>query len=182
MPLLPPFNFSAWIDANRHLLKPPVGAKKVFENAEFIVMVVGGPNARSEYHINSGEELFLMIEGDMVLKVVDDGEFKDIAIREGEIFLLPGGVPHSPQRAANTVGLVVERPRFAGETDAMRWYCDECRNVLHEARFEVVSFLQQMNDAIAEVNASESIRTCDACHAVMPIPGAGSADESEGSA
>lgn len=172
MPLLPPFHFQRWIEENRHLLKPPVGAKKVFEDADFIVMVVGGPNARKEYHINSGEELFLMLEGDMVLKVVDDGEFKDIAIREGEIFLLPGGVPHSPQRKANTVGLVVERPRFDGERDGMRWYCESCGDVLHETDFEVVNFLQQMNDAIALVHGSEELRTCTSCGAVMEVPGA----------
>lgn len=171
MALRPPFNFNAWIEEHRHLLKPPIGAKRVYEDANVIIMVVGGPNARSEYHINSGEELFLMIEGDMVLKVVDDGEFEDIVIREGEIFLLPGGVPHSPQRKANTVGLVVEQPRFPGEQDAMRWYCDECRNVVHEARFEVENFLQQMNAAIDAWNASPALRTCDACGHTMNPPG-----------
>lgn len=173
MPLLPPFDFQGWIESNRHLLKPPVGAKRVFENAEFIIMVVGGPNTRKEYHINQGEEFFWMLEGDMILKVVDGGEFKDVRIREGEIFLLPGGVPHSPQRLADTVGLVVERPRVAGERDGMRWYCDnlDCRHVLYETFFEVVDFLGQMKAAIEHVHASDELRTCDACGTVMDVPG-----------
>lgn len=170
MALLPPFSIARWIEDNRHLLKPPVGARKVFENAEFIIMIVGGPNARKEYHINQGEEFFWMLEGDMVLKVVDDGEFRDVVIREGEVFLLPGGVPHSPQRAADTVGLVVERPRFGGERDGMRWYCDACRSVLHEEFFVVENFLQQMKDAIGRVNASVELRTCRACGHVTDVP------------
>ncbi len=172
MALLPPFDFHSWIEENRHLLKPPVGAKKVFENAEFIIMVVGGPNARKEYHINEGEEFFWMLEGDMILKVVDDGEFKDVRIREGEIFLLPGGVPHSPQRLENTVGLVVERPRFGEEKDGMRWYCEnaDCREVLHETFFKVENFLAQMTAAIEHVNEHEELRTCGSCGTVMEIP------------
>ncbi|MFT6397988.1 MAG: 3-hydroxyanthranilate 3,4-dioxygenase [Bradymonadia bacterium] len=172
MALLPPFDFHSWIEENRHLLKPPVGAKKVFENAEFIIMVVGGPNARKEYHVNQGEEFFWMLEGDMILKVVDDGEFKEVRISEGEIFLLPGGVPHSPQRLEETVGLVIERPRFGDEKDGMRWYCEnpDCRHVLHETFFKVENFLGQMNAAIEHVNEHEELRTCSSCSTVMEVP------------
>lgn len=93
---LKPFNFREWIDQHRHLLKPPVCNKQVFEDAEFIVMVVGGPNRRKDYHYDEGEEFFYQIEGDMVLKIMEDGKPKDIHIREGDIFLLPPRVPHSP--------------------------------------------------------------------------------------
>ena len=171
--MLPPFDFAHWVEENRHLLMPPVGAKKVFENAEFFIMVVGGPNARKEYHINQGEEFFWMLEGDMVLKVVDEGEFKDVTIREGEIFLLPSGVPHSPQRMKDTVGLVVERPRFGDEKDGMRWYCDGCGEVLYESFFVVENFLQQMNDTIDLVHGSEALRTCKGCEHVMEVPTGG---------
>src|SRR4051812_29176832 len=104
-------NFKRWIDEHRHLLKPPVGNAQVWEDREFLVTVVGGPNARKDYHINEGEEFFYQLEGDITLKVMDQGQAEDIPIREGEIFLLPPSVPHSPQRPAGTVGLVLERKR-----------------------------------------------------------------------
>ena len=105
-----PFNFNAWIDEHRHLLKPPVGNKVVYvENDDFIVMVVGGPNSRKDYHYNEGEELFYQVEGDIVLKIIEDGKPVDIEIKEGEMFLLPARVPHSPQRSAGSIGLVIER-------------------------------------------------------------------------
>src|SRR6516164_4742299 len=105
-----PLNLSAWIDEHRHLLKPPVGNVAIW-NSNFLVMVVGGPNARSDYHINPGEELFYQVQGDIVLRVIDDGRPRDVPIRQGELFLLPAGVPHSPQRPGGTVGLVVEQPK-----------------------------------------------------------------------
>ena len=103
-----------WIEENRQWLKPPVGNRLVFEDAEFIVMVVGGPNARKDYHVDEGEEFFYQVEGDIVLKVIEDGKPRDIPIRQGEIFLLPPRVPHSPQRPANTTGLVIERKARRG--------------------------------------------------------------------
>ena len=124
--MLPPINFKSWIEENRHLLKPPVGNKVVYEDTELIIMVVGGPNTRKDYHIDEGEEFFYQLEGGMVLRIMEDGKPRDIQINEGEIFLLPPKVPHSPQRFDNTVGLVVERKRGKGELDAFRWYCDEC--------------------------------------------------------
>src|SRR3954470_1923367 len=111
MSLLPPINFQDWIEKNRHLLKPPVGNKLVWENSEFIVMVVGGPNSREDYHIDESEEFFYQVEGDMTLRILEAGKPKDIPIRAGEIFLLPRKVPHSPQRPAGTVGMVIERKR-----------------------------------------------------------------------
>lgn len=167
--LTPPINFKKWIDENRHLLKPPVGNKCVYEDAEFIVMVVGGPNQRKDYHIDPGEEFFYMVEGDMVLKVVDDGDFKDIAIGEGEIFLLPSNVPHSPQRKADTVGLVIERKRLEGEEDGMRWYCESCHEVLYEAFFHLTNIEKQLKPVIEKVKASEALRTCGNCGDVLEM-------------
>src|ERR1700733_9126098 len=111
MDRLAPINFRKWIDENRHLLKPPVGNRQIWENREFMVTVVGGPNARSDFHINEGEEFFHQVEGAMILKIREHDKTVDIPIKEGEIFLLPPKVPHSPQRLANTVGLVLERKR-----------------------------------------------------------------------
>ena len=96
--VMPAINFQGWIDANRDKLKPPVGNCEVYPNHEFIIMVVGGPNSRTDYHINAGEEFFYQLEGDIILKIIEDGVFKDVPIREGEILLLPAGVPHSPRR------------------------------------------------------------------------------------
>src|ERR1700751_75441 len=103
--MLPPLNFKQWIDDHRDKLKPPVGNQCVYDEKDFIVMVVGGPNSRKDYHHNKGEEFFYQIEGDMVLRILENGKPKDIPIRQREIFLLPGSVPHSPQRKANTVGM-----------------------------------------------------------------------------
>lgn len=163
MALTLPFDLQHWIDEHRALLKPPVGAKRVFEDANFIVMVVGGPNERNDYHLNDGEEFFYQLEGEMTLKVVDEGEFKDISIRAGQVFLLPAGVPHSPQRAAHSVGLVVERKRMPGERDGLRWYCESCHEVVFEDRFEVVNFLAQMKATMQRWAGDEDLRTCAHC-------------------
>src|SRR5690242_10370564 len=124
MPKMPlqAFDFRRWIDEHRHLLKPPVGNKRVFRDSEFIIMVVGGPNARKDYHVDPGEEFFYQLEGDMLLKTVQEGKLVDVPIRAGEILLLPAGVPHSPRRGGDTVGLVIERERRPGESDGFQWY------------------------------------------------------------
>ena len=133
---LKPINFMKWINEHRDLLKPPVGNKMVWEDREFIVMVVGGPNGRTDYHVNQGEEFFYQIEGDITLKIVDENkELKDIQIKEGEIFLLPGSVPHSPQRPKDTVGLVIERKRRENELDGLQWYCKNCGSKVYEEFF-----------------------------------------------
>jgi 3-hydroxyanthranilate 3,4-dioxygenase len=165
--LIPPINFKQWIEDNRHLLKPPVGNKKIWEDTDFDVFIVGGPNARKDYHINQSEEFFYMIEGDMTLKVVEDDEFRDIAISEGEIFLLPSGIPHSPQRQADTVGLVIEHKRPEGVEDGLRWYCDECGEVLYEEFFHLTDIVEQLKGAIEAFWASDEKRTCENCGEFM---------------
>ncbi len=131
MPIQKPFNFKKWIDENRHLLKPPVGNKLVFEDAEFIVQVVGGPNSRKDYHWDEGEEFFYQLEGDILVKIQEDGKSVDVPIREGEIFLLPPRVPHNPVRGANTVGMVIERKPRDGEKDGLLWFCENCNEKLY---------------------------------------------------
>ncbi len=112
MKLYSPIRLQNWIEEHRHLLKPPVGNKLIWEDREFIVMAVGGPNRRTDFHVNEGEEFFYQIEGDITLQIMREGKPFNIAIGQGEIYLLPRKVPHSPQRPANTVGLVVERKRL----------------------------------------------------------------------
>lgn len=166
-----PFSFKNWIDENRHLLKPPVGNQVVYsDNSDFIVMVVGGPNNRKDFHYNETEEFFYQLEGDIALRILEDGEIKDIAIKEGEIYLLPGKVPHSPQRPANTVGLVMELKRNHGETDGCMWFCENCGEKLYEEYFRMTDIVKQLVPIMEEFYASEEKRTCKSCGTVMQKP------------
>ena len=165
-----PINFNNWIDDNRHLLKPPVGNKVVYEDTEFIIMVVGGPNTRKDYHIDEGEEFFYQLEGGMVLRIMKDGKPEDIKINEGEIFLLPPKVPHSPQRFKNTVGLVVERKRREGELDAFQWYCDECSELLYEEYFQLTDIVKQLPPIFEGFWNNNTARSCKSCSAYLEKP------------
>lgn len=170
MAILPPFNFKQWIDEHRHLLKPPVGNQVVYKDTEFIIMVVGGPNARKDFHFNKGEEFFYQIEGDMKLPIRENGKTRIIEIKEGDIFLLPAGVEHSPQRGANTVGLVIERMRTDEENDACSWYCENCDELLHRATFHCSDIVAQLPAIMQNFYNDISLRTCKHCNAVMEIP------------
>jgi len=170
MALTSPYNLHAWIEENRHLLKPPVGNKMVWKDSEIMVMIVGGPNRRKDYHVDPGEEFFYQIEGDMTLRVIEDGKPRDIVIRQGEIFLLPPWVPHSPQRSANTVGMVVERHRDQGEQDSLRWYCEQCSEVLYDSSFQLVDLGTQLKPIIENFYADAKLRTCRKCGTVMQPP------------
>jgi 3-hydroxyanthranilate 3,4-dioxygenase len=161
-------NLHAWVAEHRHLLKPPVGNAPIW-NGDFLVMVVGGPNQRRDYHVNPGGELFFQVEGDIVLKIIEDGQPRDVPIREGEMFLLPAGVPHSPQRPAGTVGLVVEQPKYARGQHHLRWYCRNCGNVLHDVAFEPVDLGKQLKAMIEEFNGNTALRTCRKCGAVFTV-------------
>ena len=172
MPTPKPINLSRWIAEHRAYLKPPVCNKRIFPDAEFTVMIVGGPNSRSDYHDDPGEELFYQIEGDMLLKTMQDGAPVDIPIRAGEMFLLPPHVPHSPQRFAGTVGLVVERPRAPEERDGFLWFCERCHHPLHSEYFHLENIETQLAPVFERFYADERLRTCRNCGAVMPRPGA----------
>lgn len=166
--MLEPFNLLAWIADNRHLLRPPVGNKVIY-NGQFMVMVVGGPNQRADFHVNPGEELFFQVEGDIVLRIIENGKSRDIPIRQGEIFILPANIPHSPQRPAGTVGLVLEQARPAGADDHLRWYCRNCGAVLEDADFHLVDLGKQLKPIIEGFNNSVDKRTCKVCHAVFEV-------------
>ena len=165
-------NFKQWIQENRHRLKPPVGNEQIWKerNPEFIIMVVGGPNSRKDYHINEGEEFFYQLEGTMVLKIIEDGKPRDVTIKAGDIFLLPPHVPHSPQRGPNTIGLVVERKRRPGEKDGARWYCEQCHEVLHHTDFELKDITTQLKVIFEQFYADESLKKCKKCGTVMQPP------------
>jgi 3-hydroxyanthranilate 3,4-dioxygenase len=170
MPFTQPFNLRRWVDENRALLRPPVGNKRIYRDSEFIVMVVGGPNARSDYHVDPAEEFFYQLQGDILLKTMDGGRALDVPIREGEILLLPSRVPHSPQRGADTVGLVIERERRAGELDGFQWYCHNCGQLLHEEFLAVTDIEKQLPPVFERFYSSEARRTCSRCHALMQRP------------
>ncbi len=162
-----PFNFKQWIEDNRHLLKPPVGNKQVYENADFIIMVVGGPNARKDYHYNEGEEFFYQLEGDIMVKIQEDGKAVEVPIREGDIFLLPPKTPHSPIRPANSVGLVIEYKREGNTKDGLLWFCDNCNHKLYEEYFPLNSIEKDFLPVFKKFYTSEKHRTCDKCGTIM---------------
>lgn len=168
--MLPPaFNLHAWIDEHRHLLKPPVGNKCIVDG-DFIVMVVGGPNQRTDYHVEDGPELFYQLEGEMVLRIQEDGAVRDIPIKAGEMFYLPPRVPHSPQRMPGSVGLVVERRRLAHEQDALRWFCEACNADLYGESFHLTDIENQFHAVFERFYRSLERRTCAACGHVNPVP------------
>lgn len=169
MSLPSPINFQKWIDEHRHLLKPPVANKCIVDD-EFIVMVVGGPNARTDYHYDEGAEFFYQLEGEMVLRVQEEGKARDIPIRAGEVFYLPPRVPHSPQRMAGSIGLVIERRRLAGEKDGLLWFCERCNHKLYEEYFVLQDIENDFPAVFDRFYRSVERRTCDACGHLNPAP------------
>jgi 3-hydroxyanthranilate 3,4-dioxygenase len=164
-----PFNIKQWITDNRDLLKPPVGNKNLYADAgDYIVMVVGGPNARKDFHFNETEELFYQLEGDIKVTIQEDGKAVEIPIREGEMFLLPSRIPHQPARPANTVGLVIECKREDPDMlDGLQWYCENCNNLLHEYRFHLDNIEKDFLPRFREFYSSKELRTCNKCGTVM---------------
>ncbi|HET6725738.1 MAG TPA: 3-hydroxyanthranilate 3,4-dioxygenase [Gammaproteobacteria bacterium] len=168
---LTPINFKQWIDDHRELLKPPVGNKRIYTDTGFVVQVVGGPNSRTDYHDDPGEEFFYQIEGEMELKTMQDGKPVDIPIRAGEILLIPPHLPHSPQRFENSIGLVIERPRTPDEQDGLLWFCENCHNKLYEEYFHLENIETQFPPVFDRFYGSAKNRTCNHCGAVMEMPG-----------
>jgi 3-hydroxyanthranilate 3,4-dioxygenase len=168
MAIMKPFNLQQWITDNRDLLKPPVGNKNLYvEAGDFIVMIVGGPNARKDYHYNESEELFYQLEGDILVKIQEDGKSVDVPIKAGEMFLLPARVPHSPIRSEGSVGLVIEKVRKGTETDGLLWFCDACNFKLHEVYFKLDNIEKDFIPRFREFYASKELRICKSCATEM---------------
>jgi len=171
MPVTRPFNVHQWIEDNRHLLKPPVGNQVMYKTTgDFIVMVVGGPNSRKDFHYNESEELFYQLEGDITVRIQEDGKIVDIPIKAGEIFLLPGKTPHSPQRGENTVGLVIEKVREGNETDGFLWFCENCHEKLYEEYLNLTDIVTQLPPIMERFYSDVEKRTCKHCGTVMQPP------------
>lgn len=166
-----PFNLMKWIDDNRHLLKPPVGNQCVYKEADdYIVMVVGGPNSRKDFHYNESEELFYQLEGDITVRIIEDDKIVDIPIKAGDMFLLPGKIPHSPQRSEGSVGLVIEKVRDDNDTDGFMWFCENCNEKLYEEYFKLKDIVKQLPPVMERFFSDEEKRTCKNCGTVMAPP------------
>jgi len=162
------FNFQGWIENNRHLLKPPVSNKKIFEDADMTVQVIGGPNERTDFHVDPVEEFFYQLKGDMVLKVVDGGRMYDVPIREGEVFMLPARVPHSPQRPQDgSIGLVVEAAR-PNALDGFEWYCFACGAQVHRVEVKVENVVRDLPPVYDAFYADANARKCKKCGTLHP--------------
>ena len=161
--MLAPFNFQTWIDDNRHLLKPPVANKVVFKDSTFIVMVVGGPNSRTDFHVNQTDEFFYQLEGDMFLRIVNkEGKIEELHIKAGEVFMLPAKTPHSPQRLEKSIGLVVEKTRESSDRDGLQWYCAKCEKKLYEEFFHLENIETQFGAVFDRFYDSEHVN-CKSC-------------------
>ncbi len=172
MGVVNPLNLRGWVEENRHLLKPPVGNKCIWEDENFIIMIVGGPNARKDYHVNETGEFFYQIEGDITVSIIqpDTGKPEDIVIREGEIFLLPPLVPHSPRRPANTVGLVVEQTRAPGAKDKLQWYSDDTHELVYEEEFKLENIAEDLKVIMEKFWSNEELRRCKSTGSIIAPP------------
>ncbi|MEM7548031.1 MAG: 3-hydroxyanthranilate 3,4-dioxygenase [Bacteroidota bacterium] len=170
MAIKSPFNLQKWIEDNRGLLKPPVGNKNLYvESGDYIVMIVGGPNARKDYHYNETEELFYQLEGSITVYIQEDGEKKEVKINEGEMFLLPAKIPHSPVRPENTVGLVIERKREPHHKDGLMWFADQSNEKLYEEYFHLTNIEKDFLPVFKRFYSSEELRTCKKTGEVMEV-------------
>lgn len=163
-----PININKWIEENGHLLQPPV-SNYCLHRGGFTIMIVGGPNGRKDYHVNQTPEYFHQLKGSICLKVIDEGQFKDITIGEGDSFLLPPCTPHSPVRFANTIGLVVEQDRPTGMNDKLRWYCDDCKSVTCEYEFYCADLGTQVKEYVEKYKNDKQARTCKQCGKVDDV-------------
>ena len=166
-----PFNLQKWINENKDLLKPPVGNKNIYvASDDYIVMVVGGPNARKDYHYNETEELFYQLEGEITVYIQEEGEKKAMKLSAGDMYLHPAKIPHSPARTEGSIGLVIERKRAGkGFTDGLLWFCDNCNEKLHETYFSQKDIETDFQSRFKEFYTSEEKRTCKECKHVMEI-------------
>ena len=168
MELKKPFNLQKWIDENRHLLKPPVGNKNLYKEAgDFIVMIVAGPNARKDYHYNETEELFYQIEGDIIVKTQQNGELVQYDIKEGEMFLLPAKIPHSPIRSEGSIGLVIERKRSKNDKDGLMWFSETANELLYEEYFKLTNIEKDFLPVFKRFYSDEKLRTCPKTGEIM---------------
>lgn len=170
MDFLSTYDLKKWVAENRSYFKPPFRTNKLLvTHKDFLVMILRGPNTRLDFHIQPGDEFFYQVEGDMELVVKPEGERRQaIKIKEGEIFVLPGGMPHSPRRFANTWGLVIERKRRQEETEEFAWFCEQCDELVLSRVVNQGNIPEQVTAVYAAFNADERLRSCRSCGYVFP--------------
>jgi len=171
MAVMPPINLKEWVEQNRDQMKPPVGNKYLYDGKDFFVMVIRGPNARNDFHVTNSEEYFYQVEGDIVVRVRDEGKIKDFRVREGETFFVPSKMPHSPQRPPGTVGVVVERVRPVGEMEHLVFYCEKCGALVEDIEFDCKDIVVHFRDTMEAFWQDDARRTCKKCATKVERPG-----------
>jgi 3-hydroxyanthranilate 3,4-dioxygenase len=167
--VLPPINLNKWVEENKHLMKPPVSNKYLYDGEDFFVMLINGPNARNDFHMTNSEEFFHQLKGDIIVRIIEPEpatgrpQMKDVPVREGETFFVPGNVPHSPTRPPNTLGLVVERRRPPGETEHLQFYCEKCHALVEDIEFDCKDIVEHFKHAMEEFWADPQRSTCTKC-------------------
>jgi len=162
------FNLWKWVEAHRQAFEPPVGNKVIWEDSQLTAMIIRGPNARRDFHVDPSDEIFYMLKGDMVLEYMHDGKRQEQCICEGELFLMPAFTPHSPHRPADTWGLVVEIKRTPEQTESLLWFCERCDAQLHAVTMHVADIEAELRAAIEQFDASAELRTCRRCGYIQP--------------
>lgn len=173
MTTIPPtINFAQWISENQHLLKPPVGNRTMMVGNDFIVQVVGGPNARTDFHVDPYEEWFYQFRGNIHVDLMTADGPRSVHLHEGDTWLLPGDTPHSPQRPEDgSVGLVIERVRAEGTLEKFQWYCPNCTALVHEVELQVRDIVADLPPVFTAFYTDREARTCRQCGTVHPGKG-----------
>ena len=173
MSIPPVVNFEAWISEHEHLLRPPVNNKQMWEPmGDFIVQVVGGPNQRTDFHLDPYEEWFYQHRGSMHVNLMTADGPQRVDIGEGEMWMLPRNVHHSPQRPEEgSIGIVIERIREEGTLEKFCWFCPECAAQVHEVELQVRDIVADLPPVFEEFYASDEARTCPGCGALHPGKG-----------
>lgn len=161
-------NLWQWIEENRKSFEPPVGNKVIWEDSQFIAMIIHGPNARRDFHVDPSEEIFYMLKGDMILEYIEHGKRHNQVIREGELLLMPANTPHAPHRPEETWGLVIEIKRQPDQLETMQWYCDQCDQLIHQVTLHVANIETQLKIEIENFDSNLHLRTCKNCGHVQP--------------
>lgn len=160
---MPAIDLMKWIETHRDEMKPPVGNKYLYDGKDFFVMIIAGPNARNDFHQTASEEFFYQIKGDITVRIREDGKINDHVVKEGETFFIPSNVPHSPQRPAGTLGMVVERTRPPGETEHQLFYCEKCGELVHDSVFDLKDIVVHFRDMMENFWSNDELRTCKKC-------------------
>jgi 3-hydroxyanthranilate 3,4-dioxygenase len=162
------FNHWPWIERYRRAFEPSVGDKVIWEDSPFTAMIIRGPYARRDVHVDPSDEIFAMLKGDMMLEYLQEGKRHAQVIRDGERLLAPALTPHAPHWPPDTWGLVIEVKRTPEQTESLRWWCERCHGPLHEVTMHVADIETELKAAIEQFDAAVELRTCRQCGDVQP--------------